>query len=183
MKFTNCELYRAESIVFVQVVWEFLHNGNVLQDSYRTMSAQKGSSQDTRTEWREIIQLLYPDALSRTYCVPPIHFNLLPLAIENVAGEQVFVLQPLDSVPPPPIVPPASQPSGGEPPPQTVAPTSRPSNGEPPPSTVAPTSQPSSGEPFPPTTPPTSQPSSGEPLLKNIPVSYTHLTLPTTSRV
>ncbi|XP_070206743.1 uncharacterized protein [Littorina saxatilis] len=42
---------------------------------------------------RDILLALYPDALSRTYCVPPIHFNRVAYVKNTVAGQSVLVRQ------------------------------------------------------------------------------------------
>ena len=111
------------------------------------MSSRDNSSQDTQIGWRQIIQFLYPDALSRAYCVPPIYFNRVPYARSNVAGEPVLVLQSSDSEPPPPSVPLTSQPSGREPPAPSISLTSQPSCSETPSQDIPQTSQLSGSEP------------------------------------
>ena len=44
--------------------------------------------------WREVVTSLYPAALSRTYCVPPVHFSRVPYVREIVPGtdQPAFVL-------------------------------------------------------------------------------------------
>ena len=61
------------------------------------------------TTWRAFITLLYPDALRRTYCVPPVHFNRVPYVRDTVPGtrQSALVLRtqpagaaPVHNVPP-----------------------------------------------------------------------------------
>ena len=44
--------------------------------------------------WREVVTSLYPAALTRTYCVPPVHFSRVPYIRETVPGtdQPAFVL-------------------------------------------------------------------------------------------
>ena len=44
--------------------------------------------------WRDVVTSLYPAALSRTYCVPPVHFSRVPYVRETVPGtdQPAFVL-------------------------------------------------------------------------------------------
>ena len=88
-----------------------------MQDSSRARSTGKSNSPEARIKWREVVQVFYPDALTRTYCVPPIYFLRVPYARSNVADQPVLVLQPFSSEPPPQCIPPTSQPSGRDRPP------------------------------------------------------------------
>ena len=55
------------------------------------------------TSWRNFISFLYPDALRRTYCVPPEHFNRVPYVRDTVpgTGQSALVLcnQPAGAAP------------------------------------------------------------------------------------
>ena len=63
--------------------------------------------------WRSIITSLYPDALSRTYRVPPEHFNKVPYKRVTVPGaRQSALLLPVPFAGPIHNVPPANHPSG-----------------------------------------------------------------------
>ncbi|KAK7094316.1 hypothetical protein V1264_007956 [Littorina saxatilis] len=56
-----------------------------------------GSSHQTSSSNRpHILTSLYPDALTRTYCVPPVHFNRVPYVRDTVPGTRhsALVLQP-----------------------------------------------------------------------------------------
>ena len=53
--------------------------------------------------WRNVVTSLYPDILSRTYRVPPEHFNKVPYSRETVPGTSLSALVPC---------PPGSLPSG-----------------------------------------------------------------------
>ncbi|KAK7092698.1 uncharacterized protein [Littorina saxatilis] len=44
------------------------------------------NSQTTSSNWRQIVSSLYPDAFSRTYCLPPVHFNKVPYVRDTVPG-------------------------------------------------------------------------------------------------
>ena len=80
------------------------------------------------TTWRDFITSLYPDALHRTYCVPPVHFNRVPYVRETVPGTGLSALiLPVPITPPVHNVSPASQPSGSAAPVHSVPPNSQPS--------------------------------------------------------
>ena len=96
------------------------------------------------TTWRDYINLLYPDALHRTYCVPPVHFNRVSYVRETVAGTGLPALVlPVPFTPPVQNAPPASQPSGSAAPVHSVPPASQPSGSAAPVHSVPPASQPS----------------------------------------
>ena len=96
------------------------------------------------TTWRDFITLLYPDALRRTYCVPPEHFNRVPYERRTVPGTDLSALVlPVPFIPPVHNVPPASQPSGSAAPVHSVPPVSQPSGSAAPVHSVPPVSQPS----------------------------------------
>ncbi|XP_070207910.1 uncharacterized protein [Littorina saxatilis] len=62
--------------------------------------AGPGSSHETSSSnWRQIVTSLYPDALTGTYCVPPIHFNRVPYVRGTVPGTRhsPLVLHPPSS--------------------------------------------------------------------------------------
>ncbi|KAK7098189.1 hypothetical protein V1264_002541 [Littorina saxatilis] len=61
--------------------------------------AARNTQQTDADDWREIVTSLYPDALTRTYCVPPVQFNRVPYVRGTVPGTglSVHVLQPLPS--------------------------------------------------------------------------------------
>ncbi|XP_070207914.1 uncharacterized protein [Littorina saxatilis] len=74
--------------------------------------AGPGSSQQTNSSnWRQIVTSLYPDALTRTYCVPPVNFNKVPYARGTVhgTGHSALVLHPPSGAAPVHNVPPVSQ--------------------------------------------------------------------------
>ncbi|XP_070203660.1 uncharacterized protein [Littorina saxatilis] len=58
--------------------------------------AARNSQQEGTDDWRRIVTSLYPDAATRTYCVPPVHFNRVPYVRDVVPGTglSVHVLQP-----------------------------------------------------------------------------------------
>ena len=86
---------------------------------------------------------LYPEALTRTYCVPPVHFNRVPYVRDTVPGTGLSALVLSD-----PAgssvhgVPPASQPSGSAAPVHSVPPVSQQSSPPPPYSLWTPESDP-----------------------------------------
>ncbi|KAL8612756.1 hypothetical protein ACOMHN_033755 [Nucella lapillus] len=49
------------------------------------MSRQVGASRHTLS-WRQFVKLTYPDILTETYCVPPLHFNRVPYDRVAVPG-------------------------------------------------------------------------------------------------
>ncbi|XP_070199063.1 uncharacterized protein [Littorina saxatilis] len=61
--------------------------------------AARNTQQTDADDWRQIVTSLYPDALTRTYCVPPVQFNRVPYVRDVVPGTglSVHVLQPLPS--------------------------------------------------------------------------------------
>ncbi|KAK7094322.1 hypothetical protein V1264_007962 [Littorina saxatilis] len=74
--------------------------------------AGPGSSQQTSSSnWRQIVTSLYPDALTQTYCVPPVNFNKVPYARGTVpgTGHSALVLHPPSGAGPVHNVPPVSQ--------------------------------------------------------------------------
>ena len=83
------------------------------------------------TTWRDFITSLYPDALRRTYCVPPMHFNRVPYVRDTVPGTRQSALvlrtQPAGAAPVH-NVPPVSQPSGSAAPVHNVPPARQQSN-------------------------------------------------------
>ncbi|XP_070202905.1 uncharacterized protein [Littorina saxatilis] len=58
--------------------------------------AARNTQQTDADDWRQIVTSLYPDALTRTYCVPPVQFNRVPYVRDVVPGTglSVHVLQP-----------------------------------------------------------------------------------------
>ncbi|KAK7105175.1 uncharacterized protein [Littorina saxatilis] len=56
--------------------------------------AARNSQQAQGEPWRQIVTSLYPDALTRTYCVPPVQFNRVPYFRGTApgTGEPVLVL-------------------------------------------------------------------------------------------
>ncbi|XP_070201236.1 uncharacterized protein [Littorina saxatilis] len=56
--------------------------------------AARNSQQAQAEPWRQIVTSLYPDALTRTYCVPPVQFNRVPYFRGTApgTGEPVLVL-------------------------------------------------------------------------------------------
>ena len=92
------------------------------------MSSNPATSRNTPTTWRSFIFSLYPDALRRTYCVPPEHFNRVPYDRDTVpdTGLSARVL-PVPFTPHVPNVPPVSPPSGSAAPVHNVPPASQPS--------------------------------------------------------
>ncbi|XP_070203326.1 uncharacterized protein [Littorina saxatilis] len=56
--------------------------------------AARNSQQAQADHWRQIVTSFYPDALTRTYCVPPVHFNRVPYFRGTApgTGEPVLVL-------------------------------------------------------------------------------------------
>ncbi|KAK7094315.1 uncharacterized protein [Littorina saxatilis] len=74
--------------------------------------AGPGSSQQTSSSnWRQIVTSLYPDALTLTYCVPPVNFNKVPYVRGTVpgTGHSALVLHPPSGAAPVHNVPPVSQ--------------------------------------------------------------------------
>ena len=107
------------------------------------MSSNPATSRNAPTTWRSFILSLYPDALRRTYCVPPEHFNRVPYDRDTVPGTGLSALVlPVPVTPPVHNVPPVNQPSGGAIPVQNVPPVSQPSGGATPVQNVPPVSQP-----------------------------------------
>lgn len=50
--------------------------------------------------WLQAVLSMYPDILTNTHCVPPVHFNRVPYRpVDIVAGQWVLVRQPLPPVP------------------------------------------------------------------------------------
>ncbi|KAK7098194.1 uncharacterized protein [Littorina saxatilis] len=64
--------------------------------------AARNTQQTDADDWRQIVTSLYPDALTRTYCVPPVQFNRVPYVRDTVPGTglSVHVLQPRPSARP-----------------------------------------------------------------------------------
>ena len=120
--------------------------------------------------WRSIVTSLYPDALRRTYCVPPVHFNRVPYDKDTVPDTNLsaFVL-PVPFIPPVHNVPPVSQPSGNAAPVHNVPPVSQPSGSAAPVHNVPPASQPSGSAAPVHNVPPTSQPSGSAAPVHNVP--------------
>ncbi|XP_070201271.1 uncharacterized protein [Littorina saxatilis] len=56
--------------------------------------AARNTQQAQADHWRQIVTSFYPDALTRTYCVPPVQFNRVPYVKDTVpgTGEPVLVL-------------------------------------------------------------------------------------------
>ncbi|KAK7094341.1 hypothetical protein V1264_007981 [Littorina saxatilis] len=75
------------------------------------MAGPGSSHQTSSSNWRQIVTSLYPDALTRTYCVPPIHFNRVPYVRDTVPGTRhsALVLHPPSGAAPGHNVPAASQ--------------------------------------------------------------------------
>ncbi|KAK7089591.1 uncharacterized protein [Littorina saxatilis] len=74
--------------------------------------AGPGSSHQTSSSNRpHILTSLYPDAVTRTYCVPPVHFNRVPYVRDTVPGTRhsALVLHPSSGAAPGHNVPAASQ--------------------------------------------------------------------------
>ncbi|KAK7089592.1 hypothetical protein V1264_024407 [Littorina saxatilis] len=63
------------------------------------MAGPGSSHQTSSSNWRQIVTSLYPDALTRTYCVPPIQFNRVPYVRDTVPGTRhsALVLHPPSS--------------------------------------------------------------------------------------
>ena len=96
--------------------------------------------------WRDVFNSLYPDALRRTYRVPPEHFNKVSYDRVTVPGAGLSALNLSDpTATPGHRIPPASQSSGGATPGHRVPPASQPSGGATPGHNVPPPSQPSGG--------------------------------------
>ncbi|XP_070212143.1 uncharacterized protein [Littorina saxatilis] len=57
------------------------------------MSTPAGNQQTGGNNWRQIVTSLYPDALTQTYCVPPVHFNRVPYDRIHVPGTGHAALQ------------------------------------------------------------------------------------------
>ena len=94
------------------------------------MSSNPATSRNAPTTWRSFILSLYPDALRRTYCVPPEHFNRVPYDRGTVPGTGLSALVlPVPVTPPVHNVPSVSQPSGSAAPVQNVPSVSQPSGG------------------------------------------------------
>ena len=122
------------------------------------------------TTWRDYINLLYPDALHRTYCVPPVHFNRVSYVRETVAGTGLPALVlPVPFTPPVQNAPPASQPSGSAAPVHSVPPASQPSGSAAPVHSVPPASQPSGSAAPVHNIPPASQPYGSAAPVHNVP--------------
>ncbi|KAK7094327.1 hypothetical protein V1264_007967 [Littorina saxatilis] len=72
------------------------------------MAVAGSSHQTSSSKWWQIVTSLYPDALTRTYCVPPIQFNRVPYVRDIVPGTNQSVLvqhlpsgaAPVHNVPP-----------------------------------------------------------------------------------
>lgn len=45
----------------------------------------------THNVWLPAVRYMYPQALTRTYCVPPVHFNRVPLQAALVAKQHALV--------------------------------------------------------------------------------------------
>ncbi|KAK7094346.1 hypothetical protein V1264_007986 [Littorina saxatilis] len=75
------------------------------------MAGPGSSHQASSNDWRQIVTSFYPDALTRTYCVPPVHFNRVPYVRGTVPGTRhsALVLQPPSGASPGNNVPAASQ--------------------------------------------------------------------------
>ena len=87
------------------------------------MSSNPATSRNDPTTWRNFILSLYPDALRRTYSVPPEHFNRVPYDTDTVPGTGVSALVlPVPVTQPVHNVPPVSQPPGSAAPVQNVPP-------------------------------------------------------------
>ncbi|KAK7093785.1 uncharacterized protein [Littorina saxatilis] len=65
--------------------------------------------------WQNVVTALYPEALSSTICVPPVHFNRVPYARDIIpgTGQPVLVVQPPSSAAPVHNVPPPGQQQAG----------------------------------------------------------------------
>ena len=108
------------------------------------MSSNPATSSNDPTTWRNFILELYPDALRRSYSVPPEHFNRVPYDRDTVPGTGLSALVlPVPVTPPVHSVPPVSQPSGSATPVQNVPPVSQPPGSAAPVQNVPPVSQPS----------------------------------------
>ena len=106
------------------------------------MSGNPAASRNAPITWRSFILSLYPDALRRTYCVPPEHFNRVPYDRDTVPGTGLSALVlPVPVTPPVHNVPPVSQPSGSATPVQNVPSVSQPSGSAAPVQNVPPVSQ------------------------------------------
>ncbi|KAK7089593.1 hypothetical protein V1264_024408 [Littorina saxatilis] len=75
------------------------------------MAGPGSSHQTSSSNWRQIVTSLYPDALTGTYCVPPIQFNRVPYVRDTVPGTRhsALVLHPPSGAAPDHNVPAASQ--------------------------------------------------------------------------
>ena len=69
---------------------------SMLQASGATLP-RPNTAEDARNEWRKIIESFYPDILSHTYCVPPIHFNRVNDETTDVGGWPVSIRKPPNS--------------------------------------------------------------------------------------
>jgi len=106
------------------------------------MSGNPATSRNAPTTWRSFILSLYPDALRRTYCVPPEHFNRVPYDRDSVPGTGVSALVlPVPVTPSVHNAPPVSQPSGSAAPVQNVTSVSQPSGSATPVQNAPPVSQ------------------------------------------
>ena len=134
------------------------------------MSSNPATSRNAPTTWRSFILSLYPDALRRTYCVPPEHFNRVPYDRDTVPGTGLSALiLPVPVTPPVHNVPSVSQPSGSAAPVQNVPSVSQPSGSAAPVQNVPSVSQPSGGA-----TPVHNAPSVSQPSGSAIPVQNVH---------
>ncbi|KAK7094307.1 uncharacterized protein [Littorina saxatilis] len=81
------------------------------QNRHQTTAGQHTRHQTSNSNWRQIVTSLYPDALTLTYCVPPVNFNKVPYARGTVPGTGLgaLVLHPPSGAGPVHNVPPVSQ--------------------------------------------------------------------------
>ena len=134
------------------------------------MSGNPATSRNAPTTWRSFILSLYPDALRRTYCVPPEHFNRVPYDRDSVPGTGVSALVlPVPVTPSVHNAPPVSQPSGSAAPVQNVTSVSQPSGSATPVQNVPPVSQPSGSAELVHKVPWFSQPSGSATPAQNVP--------------
>ncbi|KAK7094336.1 hypothetical protein V1264_007976 [Littorina saxatilis] len=75
------------------------------------MAGPGSSHQINNSNWRQIVTSLYRDALTQTYCVPPVNFNKVSYVRGTVpgTGHSALVLHPPSGAAPVHNVPPVSQ--------------------------------------------------------------------------
>ena len=134
------------------------------------MSSNPATSSNDPTTWRNFILELYPDALRRTYSVPPEHFNRVPYDRDTVPGTGLSALVlPVPVTPPVQNIPSISQPSGSGEPVHKVPRLRQPSGSATPVQNVPPVSQPSGSAELIHKVPRLRQPSGSATPVQNVP--------------